>query len=210
LSHPRWTRDFYRGGRAEYERLLAAVDLDLEAALRATSWGLFQIMGFNHLACGFAGVRDYVETIASSEGAQLQAFVGFVQASGLTGLLRSRAWAGFAERYNGPGYRKNQYDTRLAAAFARARRQAEDGRFATRFKALRGDLAALQAALNAATGAGLVVDGWWGPATRAAVVRYQQTAGLEPTGEVDRELLIRLGLDQAGQPATALAQLEER
>lgn len=197
LSYPKWTKAFYQGGRAEYDRLLAAVELDLEAALQATSWGLFQIMGFNHQACGFGSVRDYVNTIAESEGQQLQAFVGFIATNGLADLLKRQDWVAFARRYNGPGYQQNQYDTKLAAAFARARREAEDGGPMAGFDSRRGDVAALQAALNAAIDAGLTVDGWWGPATRTAVIRFQQVAGLPPSGEVDRVLLAHLGLDDA-------------
>jgi len=32
--------------------------------------------------------------------------------------LRKRNWAAFAKAYNGPGYAKNQYDTKLAASYA--------------------------------------------------------------------------------------------
>ena len=32
--------------------------------------------------------------------------------------LRKKNWAAFAKAYNGPGYAKNQYDTKLAAAYA--------------------------------------------------------------------------------------------
>ncbi|MFA7308428.1 MAG: N-acetylmuramidase domain-containing protein [Hyphomicrobium sp.] len=33
--------------------------------------------------------------------------------------MRNRQWAAFARRYNGPGYRKNRYDTLLANAYRR-------------------------------------------------------------------------------------------
>jgi site-specific recombinase XerC len=31
--------------------------------------------------------------------------------------LHNNDWAGFAKRYNGPGYKKNKYDTKLASAY---------------------------------------------------------------------------------------------
>ena len=42
----------------------------------------------------------------------------FISYNGLTPFLVRRDWAGFALRYNGEGYRANQYDIRLANAYA--------------------------------------------------------------------------------------------
>jgi len=35
----------------------------------------------------------------------------------LTGALKSKDWAVFARRYNGPGYQANAYDKKLARAY---------------------------------------------------------------------------------------------
>jgi len=47
--------DLYKEGEAEYERLLRARRINEDAANASTSWGLFQIMGFNHAAWGHRG-----------------------------------------------------------------------------------------------------------------------------------------------------------
>lgn len=204
ISHPTWDPGAYVGGRGEYDRLIEAIGAtggDPEPALAATSWGLFQIMGFNHAAAGFADVRAFVNAMAEGEHRQLEAFVAFIAAEGLAEPLRGRDWAAFARRYNGPGYARNHYDTRLASAFAAARRQAEEARAGGAPVLERGDVAALQAALNAATGAGLVVDGWPGRATAAALRRFQAAEGLPQTGEADAATLARLGLDGAAAAA---------
>lgn len=60
LSYKRWTKKYYRGGTAEYQRYLSAAALDSEAAMKSTSWGRFQIMGFNHNKCGYTNVKDFV------------------------------------------------------------------------------------------------------------------------------------------------------
>jgi len=39
------------------------------------------------------------------------------------------------------------------------------------------------------------VDGQWGPATEDAVKRFQQSAGLPPTGELERPTLVALGVE---------------
>lgn len=118
LCHPGWTRQFYgKNWQAEKDRLERACELDREAALKSASWGMFQIMGFNHGQCGFPGVQAFVNAMYAGEREQLLAFVKFVQITGLAPALRSRNWEGFARGYNGPGHAKNQYAPKLAAAF---------------------------------------------------------------------------------------------
>jgi hypothetical protein len=92
-----------------------------EAALLSTSWGLFQIMGFNHAACGFSDVRSFVAAQEESELKQLESFSAFVRAEGLALFLAGKDWAGFARRYNGPNYADNQYDGKLRKAYDRCK-----------------------------------------------------------------------------------------
>lgn len=110
----------YRGGPAEYMRLYRAAQLDGEAAVRATLWGAFQIMGFNWKACGERSLYGFLLAMHDSEDAQLALFAQFVINSGLAPALQRKDWAAFARGYNGPGYARNDYDTRLAAAYIAA------------------------------------------------------------------------------------------
>jgi len=109
----------YVGGAAEHERLADAVAINRDAALKSCSWGKFQIMGFNWRATGHASLQDFVNAMYRDEAAQLDAFVAFLYAEGLDDELVRRDWAAFAERYNGPAYRKNRYDAKLATAYKR-------------------------------------------------------------------------------------------
>jgi hypothetical protein len=106
---------------ARWEQLREAYALDAEAALSSTSFGRFQILGMNHASSGASDVFGYVAGMAQSERGQLAAFVAYLRANGLVDELQRRDWAGFASRYNGPGYAANQYDTKLAEAYARFR-----------------------------------------------------------------------------------------
>lgn len=104
----------------QWLKLGKAYGLDPQAALKAPSWGMFQILGENHRACGHANVVDYVRAMTTSPDAQLQAFVAFVRSSPrLLKALRERNWAAFARAYNGPNYAQYQYDQKMAAAYAR-------------------------------------------------------------------------------------------
>ena len=115
----------YRGYSAEHYRLNLARTLDDTSALESCSWGLFQIMGHHWERLGFESVQAYVRAMAHNEGNQLGAFVQFVRTDEqLLAALQARDWAAFARRYNGPGYKKNQYDTRLAQTYGEHQEQA--------------------------------------------------------------------------------------
>lgn len=127
ISHPHISNrqpGGYKGGQAEHIRLAEAVALDRDAALESTSWGKFQIMGFNYAPAGFESLQEFINAMFQSEGRQLKAFVSFIQHEGMAGFLRERRWAAFARRYNGPNYAINNYDTKMAAAHAKFARAA--------------------------------------------------------------------------------------
>lgn len=120
LCYPKWTRKYYgKSWGEERDRLARAMELDETAALKSASWGKFQIMGFNHHVVGFATVQQFVAAMETGEPAQLAAFVQYVRTAGLAPSLRRLDWAGFAHGYNGPDYVANDYDGKLARAYAR-------------------------------------------------------------------------------------------
>jgi hypothetical protein len=104
-------------GQHQHDRLEKAVTLDRNAALASTSWGKFQIMGFNYGLAGFATLQAFITAMHESEGAQLDAFINYVKNAALADELRQHRWADFARGFNGPDYAKNRYDTKLAAAY---------------------------------------------------------------------------------------------
>lgn len=114
---PKWNRSSYIGGAAEHNRLEKAGRIDKDAALCSASWGMFQIMGFNHKLCGFATVQDYVEAIQHSASNHLVSFVEFLKNTGLAKPLKELDWKTFAKRYNGSGYEQNKYDQKLQVAY---------------------------------------------------------------------------------------------
>lgn len=119
ILYARWTRQYYKGGVGEYDRLERAKLINAEAALKSTSWGLFQIMGFNFKLAGFDSVEKYVEAHYENEAEHLKAFCNFVKNQKMLPYLTRKDWAGFAKRYNGPGYAKNKYDIKMADAYER-------------------------------------------------------------------------------------------
>jgi hypothetical protein len=128
-SHPticyrKWTSAFYTKGKnadvrgaGELARLNEAIALNRNAALLSASYGKFQIMGFNFAICGFVNVDDFYQAMQVSEGEHLNAFCSYIIGNAIDDELRDHKWAAFAFRYNGPEFKKNKYDEKLAAAY---------------------------------------------------------------------------------------------
>lgn len=171
----------YVGGPGEYTRLEKAMSLDREAALQSASWGIGQVMGFNYEVAGFATIGDMVAAMVEDENAQLLAMANFIKGNDLAGALQRHNWVSFASRYNGPEFKKNEYDTRLSAAHAK-------------YKIILPDLA-LRSAQAALLYLGIdpgPIDGFRGRRTRSALMQFQEQSGLPETGELDRDTESRL------------------
>ena len=122
LAYPRWgTRPYPRGSDAQYARLELARNINNERAFRSVSIGLGQILGENFASAGHRSAAEMFVSAGHSEGNQLMQMVFFIKNNRLDQYLRNRNWSGFAAGYNGPGYRKNKYDLKLADAYHRAK-----------------------------------------------------------------------------------------
>ncbi len=164
----------YVGGAGEYTRLEMALGLSREAALQSASWGIAQVMGFNHRVAGFTAVDDMVTAMVKDERGQLLAMANFIKGKGLDSALRRQNWVAFARGYNGKEFKKNEYDVRLAAAHAKHKTVLPDL-----------NLRAAQAALHYLGLDPGPIDGLRGRLTRSALIQFQETRGLEETGELD-------------------------
>lgn len=125
LCYPTWTKQFYgKTWKEEKDRLDRAIQLDRTSALLSASWGMFQIMGGNFTYCGCKTIQQFVNAMCKDENSQLELFTNYVINRGLADELRDLRWADFARLYNGPGYKKNAYDTKLDAAYKKYAAQA--------------------------------------------------------------------------------------
>lgn len=111
-------RGGYMGGASEHQRLHKACTIDRACAIASASWGLFQIMGYHWERLGYISAESFADLMRSGEAAQLDALVRFVLADPeLLKAIRAKRWAKVAELYNGPDYKANLYDVKLARAF---------------------------------------------------------------------------------------------
>lgn len=113
----------------QHEKLSYCVSLDRTAALKSCSWGLFQIMGFNHARAGFpdmsievvgkgsdSGLQRFVNAMYRSVGDHLAAFVNFILADKrLVKALRDKDFKTFKRIYNGP--KENGYEKKMQNAY---------------------------------------------------------------------------------------------
>lgn len=118
ILYPRWTKQYYKGSVHEYEHWEQARKINREAADASASWGMFQIIGFNHAACGEESVESFVRSMCESEYKQLFLFANFIKNNPpMLRALQSKDWTKFAKCYNGPGYAQNRYDVKLGEAY---------------------------------------------------------------------------------------------
>ena len=123
ILYRKWVRGKYGTETAQWGRLERAMKIHKEAALKSTSFGAFQTMGFNFRACGFTSVEGMVAAYEKDEYEQLKGFISYVKNSGLADELVRKDWPGFAEGYNGAEYKgspfttNDDYDLKLASTY---------------------------------------------------------------------------------------------
>ena len=119
LSRRQWTPSVAARSRVEaWAQFEEASALDEAAAIQATSWGLFQIMGFHWKALGFASPQD-MKAAAFTEAGQLDLFIRFILANRpLQDALQRKDWPAFAVGYNGQGA-VDVYAPKIASAYGR-------------------------------------------------------------------------------------------
>lgn len=94
---------------------------EVDAAFMSCSWGAFQVMGQYWSDLGYPSPWALAWSCAQSEGDQLELMVRYIEHFKLEDELRQLSkraadCAPFAAAYNGPSYKANHYDEKLAAA----------------------------------------------------------------------------------------------
>jgi hypothetical protein len=165
-----------------------ASSIDRKAALESVSWGIGQVMGSHWAWLGYASVEDLAAEAESGIGGQLRLMLRFLEKSGILPHVKARRWRDVARMYNGPGFAKNRYDTKLAAAEARwaahlARNGTPIANSDSKVEA-DADVKTVQIALRK-LGYRIAADGFAGPRTAAALRAFQKSKGLPETGIID-------------------------
>lgn len=186
--------------QVERWRLLErAAAIDRKAAYESVSWGLGQVMGAHWERLGFASVDDLVDEARQGAAGQARLMARFIDKSGLAEALHNRDWQAFAHGYNGPGFRRNAYDTKLAAAYSRhstggpAGNRTDAGKPTLLAEGSVGEAVRDMQAMLAALGYALAADGIFGADTKDAVRGFQRDHGLDADGIAGPRTLAAIG-----------------
>lgn len=162
-----------------YDLLRRAMEIDANAALESISMGIGQVMGAHWKTLGYRSVQAMWEDAQTVEG-QVRVMVAYIKQFNLDDELNARNWAGFAKGYNGPNYRKYNYDKQMAEAYKRL----VAGHSTTDAKAARKEQVRwVQEKLNELGYGPLTKDGVLGEKTVAAVRRFQSDSALVVDGD---------------------------
>jgi hypothetical protein len=207
LAYPNWMPGNYPSD--SYPRLYAAFKLAPEAALRACSWGAGQILGDNHRMIGFTSVYQMVNAFCEDADAHIKGMADFIVAAGIDDELRNIA---FLDRpttatdcipivivYNGPGYKSNNYHTKLAQRHNFWRgipdtlfSEEEAGFQIMAVGSVGAKVKTAQESLLMLGHDPKGIDGKFGGNTRAAVMGFQSKAVVPVTGIIDLDTYQRL------------------
>jgi len=184
---------------ARWKLIERAAAIDRKATYESVSWGLGQVMGAHWEWLGFADVDALVTEARQGAAGQARLMARFIEKAGLAEALRDHDWEKFAHGYNGPGFRKNDYHTKLASAHRRYA-SGETGGEVESVPALLGNgstgeaVRGLQQKLSA-LGYPLAADGIFGDDTEEAVQAFQRDHGLDADGLAGRST--RAAIDAA-------------
>jgi len=106
------------GQTAEWKAFNEAWAIDPNATMLSTSYGMGQIMGFNHKAAGYATVGQMLDAFKTGEYEQVKGMLNFIKSNvNLRTAMKTLDWKKLAYYYNGSNYAVNQYDKKLNAAY---------------------------------------------------------------------------------------------
>lgn len=117
LCYSKWGMHKYGKVSEQHQRLAIASQYDRDTALESCSWGMGQVMGYHWKTLGYESLQAFINDMYESEAKQVEAMMKFIKVNGLLAHLKSKNWRAFAKGYNGAGYAKNAYDTKLAHAY---------------------------------------------------------------------------------------------
>ena len=120
-NKPSWYKDTQNNW--QYEKLAKCIiKIDREIAHLSTSFGAFQIMGFNYALCGYESATKMANKFHQDpQKEQIKAFINFIKNykhGKAYFALKNYRFDLFAKYYNGLGYKKNNYDNKLVVAYA--------------------------------------------------------------------------------------------
>lgn len=165
----------------EAEGLLKRHGLPAGSGKESASYGVGQVLGKHWKALGYLTLDHFMRTMLSGAAGQIEVMLKYIIHNDLLDELQEGRWEAFARGYNGPGYAKTKYHTRMAAAALvyGGKTAGSDGMLRLGSKGAR--VRELQTLLVRA-GHPVKVDGDFGPATKKSLKAFQKANGITVDG----------------------------
>lgn len=194
LASKVWNKKLYgKTQSARWKQIQDAMDLckrhglEPNIAGECASYGVGQVLGEHWDNLNYSSFAEFFNSMRSGVEGQVEVMIRFIKANGLDDELIEGRWAAFARGYNGPGYAKNKYHTKMAAAAARYGDGAPIGPDGMLRMGAHGAKVREIQALLVRAGYQLKVDGDFGPSTKKAVRAFQLANGITVDGVVGPE-----------------------
>ena len=116
--HSTWQRNKVGRQATEWIAFNDAFALNADAAMKSTSVGMMQLMGFHYTATGFKTVGELWDFAKESEYNQVLLAIKWIKTVPRLDLaIKNKDWQKIAYYYNGKNYRAYHYDNRLLSAY---------------------------------------------------------------------------------------------
>lgn len=114
----KWSVNGVERQSQEWTAFNDAFRINPDAAMESTSIGMMQVMGFHWKALGFDSVGAMWDYAKESEANQIDLAIRFCKNNSKLDLaIRNKDFPTIAYYYNGAGYKKYNYDSRLLNAW---------------------------------------------------------------------------------------------
>jgi hypothetical protein len=120
--HTTWHSNKVGNQDAEWKAFNSAFAVNADAAMKSTSVGMMQLMGFHYAETGFKKVGHMWDFAKESEHNQVLLAIKWIKTVPPLDLaIKKKDWHKIAYYYNGENYSAFCYDTRLLSAYGLTR-----------------------------------------------------------------------------------------
>lgn len=191
LAYPKWKKDYPSDS---YPRMVKAMAINRDAALKAASWGRYQCLGDHFDMLGYDSPDAMVKAFMDDEESHLEGFVTFIINSNVDDDLRAGRYDVFFRVYNGPAYAKNGYPQAFKRNFDKWVKVPDAAVSDTDL--MQTDSATVQTVQHRLIELGYreigMPDGSLGSRTRGAILGFRVDHGLPLIPVIDKALLAAL------------------
>lgn len=117
-THTKWQSNKVGNQAAEWKAFNSAFAISKEAAMKSTSLGMMQLMGFHYADIGFKTVGEMWDYAKVSEYNQVSLAIRWIKTvKPLDQAIKNMDWQKIAYYYNGTNFQAFRYDSRLLSAY---------------------------------------------------------------------------------------------